>query len=409
MKTNTQDAAALDRSDPLRKYRGRFVFPEDARADHPTVYLTGNSLGLKVRGSDRRVNDRLQEWASLAVRGWHETDWMGVDRRLASSSARIVGAKPEEVCVSGTLTGNLHALLISFFRPTAGRSRVLMEHNPFPSDRYAVASQAGMHGLDPEHVVLEAAPIPGGRGILEMIERHGPEIAVVLIGGINYYSGEAFDVAEITRRGQAAGCLVGIDLAHAAGNISLELHDWGVDFAAWCGYKYLNGGPGAPAGLFVHERHHNTDRPRLAGWWGHDASTRFAMPPGYVPEAGAAGWQTSTPPILGLAPLEASLALFDEVGIDAVVRKSRKLTGFLESLLASRLPDSVEILTPQSRGAQLSLSVRGGHDVFERLSALQVVCDWREPDVIRVAPAPLYNSFQEMEVFVDRLGEALRT
>ena len=346
----------------------------------------------------------MRQWEEEAVEAWHDADWMEIDRTLAARSARVVGAHAHEVAVGGTLTGNLHVLMASFFRPAGDRTKILMEAGAFPSDRYAAAGQLGWHGLDPASHLLEA---PDTESLLSAIEKKGQEIALVLLAGINYYDGRCFDMAAITRAAQARGAVMGLDLAHAAGNVPLRLHEWGPDFAAWCGYKYLNGGPGAPAGLFVHERHHDTSRPRLAGWWGHDLDTRFAMPARFKPAAGAAGWQISTPPVLGLAPLEASLAMFDEAGMDRIARKSAELTGFLETELGERLAGRVEILTPAARGAQLSLRVAGGKAVFERLGELGVVCDWREPDVIRVAPAPLYNRFSEMIAFVDRLEQAL--
>jgi kynureninase len=397
-------AVALDRSDRLSPVRDRFLYPTgpDGR---PVVYLAGNSLGLQLKSVREASNQRLTEWAEDAVNAWHQTDWMLVENRLAESSARIVGALPSEVAVAGTLTGNLHALMASFYRPAGGRRIILMEHNPFPSDRYAAGSQARWHGLDPDDTVIVA---PSGRGdaaLLEIIERSGPEIALVLLAGVNYYDGKAYDIESITRVARARGVTVGLDLAHAAGNIPLALHDWNVDFAAWCGYKYLNGGPGAPAGLFVHERHHGA--PRLSGWWGHEPATRFAMPPGFVPASGAAGWKMSTPAILGLAPLQESLALFDEIGMESITAKSRQLTGFLEQLILKHLAGRLRVTTPARRGAQLSLSTEGGPAVFRRLSRAGVVCDWREPATIRVAPAPLYNTFSEMVTFVDRLEQAL--
>ncbi len=360
-----------------------------------------------MRSAQRAIEERLSEWAQRGVTGWRDAGWMTVEARLAKLSARIVGAAPAEVAVGGTLTGILHRLMTTFYRPSGSRKRILMENSPFPSDRYAAASQARLHGLDPGETII-IAPSPGSNaGLLDILERCGEEIALVLLGGVNYYDGVAYDVPRIVSAARASGCVVGLDLAHAAGNVPLCLHDWDVDFAAWCGYKYLNGGPGAPAAFFVHERHHGTGRPRLAGWWGHDPDSRFDMPPDFRPAMGAAGWQISTPSIIALAPLHESLTLFDQVGMEAIVAKSRRLTGYLDQLIRSRLDGRVEITTSAHRGAQLSLRLENGAAVFSRLATLGVICDWREPDTIRVAPAPLYNSFLEMVDFVDRLSDAI--
>lgn len=394
-------ARDLDKADPLSAWRGRFHYP-----DAPTtIYLTGNSLGLQPRSARAAVEARMAEWDSLGVRGWHETDWMTTERALATSMAGIVGARPDEVAVGGTLTGNLHHLMASFYRPADGPTRILMEADAFPSDQYAVASQVRWHGLNPD---VEVIAVPGDdEAFCRAIEEHGSTVALVLLAGINYYTGRVYDMRSIVTAARSAGAVVGLDLAHAAGNVELALHEWDVDFAAWCGYKYLNGGPGAPAAFFVHERHHTADTPRLAGWWGHDPTTRFQMPDRFSPAPGAAGWQISTPSILALAPLAASLAMFDELGMDRLVDRSQRITGFLARLVSERLAGAVEIVTPPERGAQLSLRVDGGRGTFERLSALGVVCDWREPDVIRAAPVPLYNTFGEMAEFVEMLLASL--
>ncbi|MFT4605856.1 MAG: kynureninase [Rhodothermales bacterium] len=396
-----QIAGHLDAADPLTAVRGRFHYPDPPT----TVYLTGNSLGLQPRSARAAIEARMAEWGALGVRGWHETDWMATERDLAASMAGIVGAMPSEVAVGGTLTGNLHNLMAGFYRPEGGRTRILMEADAFPSDQYAVASQVQWHGLDPASEVLA---VPGGDAALEQaIERHGSSIALVLLAGANYYTGRVYDMRSIAAATRQAGAVVGLDLAHAAGNVKLNLHNWDVDFAAWCGYKYLNGGPGAPAAFFVHERHHLATTPRLAGWWGHDPETRFRMPDQFSPAPGAAGWQISTPSILALAPLTASLALFDELGMERLSERSQRLTAFLAELVQERLAGSVEIVTPLARGAQLSLRVKGGRGTFDRLSARGVVCDWREPDVIRAAPVPLYNTFSELADFVEMLKGSL--
>lgn len=348
------------------------------------------------------------EWEEMAVNGWHHADWMRADGLIARRMARIVGARDHEVAVSGTLTGNLHMLMASFYKPAGARTKILMEGTCFPSDRYAASSQIAWHGLDPQEHLISPESTTSTEDILYTIEREGDRVALVLVAGLNYLSGEVLDMAAITGAARDAGCKVGLDLAHAAGNVPMQLHDWEVDFAAWCGYKYLNGGPGAPGAFFVHEDHHHDDLDRLAGWWGHNLESRFQMPPEFAPSKGAAGWLTSTPPVLGLAPLEASTALFEEVGMERLTEKSTRLTAYLDALVRLRLPGDVEIVTPASRGAQLSLRVSGGRRVFENLQTLGVICDWREPDIIRVAPAPFYNSFGDLIQFADRLQEAIR-
>ncbi|MBO6576546.1 MAG: kynureninase [Rhodothermales bacterium] len=400
MDLTLESAYELDAGDALWRQRARFLRPGD-----DVIYLAGNSLGLQPRGARALLDHRLREWGEAAVLAWHDSDWMEVEDAVAASMARIVGARPHEVAVTGTLTVNLHLLMASFYRPAGTRTAILMEPDAFPSDQYAAAGQAAWHGLTPsEHVLTAEAGTD--EGLIEALDRFGDRIALVLLSGVNYYTGRVFDMQRVTEHARAAGCLVGLDLAHAAGNVPLYLHDWDVDFAAWCGYKYLNGGPGAPAALFVHERHHTADLPRLAGWWGHDPASRFQMPDRFLPARGASGWQVSTPSVLALAPLQASMAMFDEVGMPALLEKSRKLTGFLSELIVHKSP-AVEIITPQARGAQLSLKVPGGRATFDALRALGVVCDWREPDVIRVAPTPFYNGFAEMVRFVDRLERAL--
>ncbi|HUO81751.1 MAG TPA: kynureninase, partial [Gammaproteobacteria bacterium] len=328
-------------------------------------------------------------------------------------AAALVGAEPLEVVHMNTLTVNLHLLMVSFYRPDPGRYRILIEKPAFPSDRYAAESQVRFHGFDPAEALIEIGPRDGEHyirddDIIELIEREGRSIALVLLPGVQYYSGQLFDLLAIARTARAQGCVVGLDLAHAAGNVPLRLHDWNVDFAAWCNYKYLNAGPGAVAACFVHARHaRRFDLPRFAGWWGHDKATRFQMGPEFSPMAGAEGWQISNPPILSLAPLIASLEIFQRAGLDALREKSRALTGFLEYLLRARLAERVDILTPRdpaSRGCQLSLRCRGGRSLHGALEHNGIVGDWREPDVIRVAPVPSYNTFGEVFRFVETLG-----
>lgn len=404
-------AAAADAADPLRRFRAQFYMPRFG--DVEQAYFVGNSLGLQPRGARAQVEDVLDKWAMEAVEGHFRgnSQWMTYHALLSAQLAEVVGAQRDEVIAMNSLTANLHFLMVGFYRPTAERPAILMEAGAFPSDRYALESQVRFHGFDPATDLIEVQP--GADGLFGMdaiaaaIEQHGHRLALVLWPGVQYRTGEAFDLAEITRLGHAAGAVVGFDLAHAVGNLPLQLHDSNADFAVWCHYKYLNSGPGAVAGAFVHARHATTDRPRFAGWWGHDQATRFQMGPDFQPTPGADGWQLSNPPILGLAPLRASLDLFTEAGMPALRAKSERLTGYLESLIRSRLDDVLDIVTPSEparRGAQLSLRVRGGRArgraLFEDLAANGVLGDWREPDVIRISPAPLYNSHADVLRFV---------
>ena len=406
-------AEAFDRTDTLGSYRYRFHIPkhEDGAEE---IYFCGNSLGLQPKSTPSYVKEVLDAWARLGVRGHFEGahPWLPYHEFATEKLARLVGALPVEVAAMNSLTVNLHLLMVSFYRPTPERHKILIEEHAFPSDRYAMASQIAFHGFDPEESLIEVKPRPGETilrtgDLLELIEREGDGIALILWPGVQFYTGQAFALDEIVEAGHKKGCVVGFDLAHAAGNLVLKLHDWNADFAVWCSYKYLNAGPGAVAGCFVHERHaQRFDLPRFAGWWGHDKSTRFVMPPRFSPLPGAEGWQLSNPPILSLAPLLASLDLFDQAGMTALRAKSEALTGYLEHLIRERCGDQVAILTPPEpaeRGCQLSLRLKDGKRVFERLSASGIVCDWREPDVIRAAPVPLYNRYTEAFDFVDRL------
>jgi kynureninase len=412
-------ARARDAADGLARLRGQFAQPRAADGT-PLVYLCGHSLGLQPLAARQRINEELDDWAALGVRG-HESarrPWIPYHELLTGSLATLAGALPGEVVAMNSLTVNLHLMLASFYRPQGERTRILIEANAFPSDRHAVASQIGWHGLDPALALLELAPVSGNPQITtEQIEfflqQRGAEVALVLWPGTQYLSGQVFDLGRIAAAAHKAGCVVGFDLAHSIGNVGLHLHDSGADFAVWCSYKYLNGGPGAIGGCFVHERHgRSTTLPRLAGWWGHDPATRFAMGPAFNPASGADGWQISNPPILSAAPLLASLELFDLAGFAHLRAKSVALTGYLAYLLAA-LP--LEILTPedaQARGCQLSLRMGrdAGHGraVFEHLQRAGMVCDWREPDVIRAAPVPLYNSFEDVFRFATALETALR-
>jgi kynureninase len=407
-------AERLDTEDTLAGFRKRFAIPKTPDGGDQ-LYFCGNSLGLMPLTAEDAVLEVLRDWKSRAVAAHFDSEhpWMPYHEFLRKPLARLVGARPREVVAMNSLTVNLHLMMVSFFRPTNTRHRIVIEKGAFPSDRYAVVSQLHFHGLDPETSLVELAPEDGSAvfaaGEVEAwLRENGEDVALVLWPGVQYYSGEAFDLASITRAALDAGATIGFDLAHAAGNLELNLHDSGCDFAVWCSYKYMNGGPGAVAGCFVHDRHEGAGLPRFAGWWGHDRETRFRMGPDFVPAPGADAWQLSNPPILAMAPVRASLAVFDEAGMSALHAKSRRMTAYARFLLTRRLPESVEILTPSDadrHGCQLSLRLRGGNgrDVFRRLEAGGVVCDWREPDVIRVAPVPLYNRFTEVRSFVDQL------
>ena len=410
-------AAHLDATDPLAAFRQEFHLPAGPNGQ-PCAYFCGNSLGLMPKAARAAAEQEFDSWERLGVEGHFQAPsfWMHYHDTLTEASARLVGALPLEVVVMNNLTVNLHLLLVSFYRPTATRYKILMEGGAFPSDQYAIESQARMHGLDPAEAIVELVPRPGEytlrtEDIEAKIAELGNSLATILIGGVNYYTGQAFDMAVITRAGHAVGAYVGFDLAHAAGNLALHLHDWDVDFACWCTYKYLNSGPGGTSGVFVHERFaHRPDLVRLAGWWGHDASVRFQMKKGFRPMAGAAGWQLSNAQIFPMAIHRASLALVERAGgMAALRRKSEQLTGRLEShILNLGLPTSqLEIITPADpaqRGCQLSVLVhQRGRELFDFLAAQGIIADWREPNVIRLAPVPLYNSFED----VDRVGEAL--
>jgi kynureninase len=404
------DARSRDAADPLHAFRDEFLIPAatDPSLDpHAQLYFAGNSLGLQPRGVREALLTELDDWARLGVEahfhGRHP--WMPYHEEVRGHLAEIAGALPSEVVAMNSLTVNLHLMLVSFYRPTAERNAILIESGAFPSDHHAMESQIRYHGLDPATTLIEldGDPDTGLIGI-EAIERtlaeHGSRIALVLWPGVQYRTGEAFDLATIAKLAHAHGCAVGFDLAHAAGNLPLALHDSAADFAVWCSYKYLNSGPGAVAGCFVHERHAHADVPRFAGWWGHEQKTRFRMGPEFVPTPGADGWQLSNPPILALAPLRASLDVFHRAGIGRLRDKSVQLTAYLASLIRTRLSGALEIVTPADpmrRGCQLSLRVVGGRArgraLFEHLQSRGIIGDWREPDVIRVAPTPLYNRY----------------
>lgn len=415
-------ARIQDQHDPLAALRERFLIPRHKQQD--SIYFCGNSLGLQPKSTRSYLDAELTKWADYAVDGhFHvEERWYDYHKLLKPSLARIVGAREEEVVVMNNLSSNLHFMMVSFYQPKGRRFKILMEAGAFPSDQYAVESQVRFHGYAPEEAVVEIAPRQGEHtlrteDILSAIEQHQDELALVLFAGIQYYTGQLFDLQAITQAGQAAGAYVGFDLAHAVGNVPLRLHDWGPDFAVWCSYKYLNSGPGSNGGVFVHERHAEaSELPRFAGWWGHDEKERFLMKKGFKPQYGADGWQVANSNILPLAAQRASLALFDEAGgMQALRSKSLALTGYLEYLLKEHVSTAearVEIITPsepEARGCQLSLFVhQGGRPLFDRISQAGVIGDWREPNVIRVAPTPLYNTFTDVYTFARLLQEALQ-
>jgi len=407
-------AEVADREDPVRDFRERFYFPQSSN-EMDIVYFTGNSLGLQPKTARGYVEQEMDDWARLAVEGHIHAKhpWLPYHEFLTNQMAKIIGANPIETVVMNSLTVNLHLLMVSFFKPDGERRKIVIEKGAFPSDQYAVESQIRCHGMDPRECLIELTPREGEstlrtEDIVEMIDREGDSIALILLGGVNYYTGQAFDMKTITEAGHKQGCVLAFDCAHAAGNLELKLHDWNVDFAAWCSYKYLNAGPGAIAGIFVHERHARSfELPRFAGWWGHDKETRFLMGPEFKPLAGAEGWQVSNPPIFQLAALRASLEIFDDATIPALREKSEQLTGFLEKLLIDIGDERISVITPrdpQQRGCQLSIRVKNAdRSLHEKIVARGVYADWREPDVIRVAPAPLYNSFEDVYRFTDIL------
>jgi len=410
-------ALAEDARCALAGFRDEFHVPRHGNGE--VAYFCGNSLGLQPRAARAAVVDELDHWAAQAVEGHFKgrLRWMDYHEFVRDDLATLVDAQPGEVVAMNSLSVNLHLLMVSFYRPTPERPAILIEKGAFPSDRYAVESQIRLHGFDPASALIELeGDEPDGTlsedAILRALDEHGPRIALVLLPGVQYLTGQALDLRAITERAHRRGCVVGFDLAHAVGNLDLHLHDSHCDFAVWCSYKYLNSGPGAVAGAFVHERHAHSPRPRMAGWWGHDKTTRFHMGPEFVPTAGADGWQLSNPPILALAPLRVSLDIFRRAGNARLRAKSEALTGYLEWLIRDQLSDVLDIVTPRDprrRGCQLSLRVRGprdtGRSLFDHLHAAGIVVDWREPDVIRAAPTPLYNRFVDCLRLVGAIRE----
>jgi len=415
--THLESPQALDIEDALKSFRKRFHHPKD-KSENSFVYLCGNSLGLQPVTAEQYVLDELEAWKRLGVDGHLQAKrpWLPYHEFLTSYSAELVGALDTEVVVMNALTVNIHLLMASFYRPKGKRKKILIENQAFPSDQYAVQSQLKFHGLHPDENLLILKPDNGEHismsDVITCLDKHGEEIALVFLGGVNYYTGQALDMASITEKARNCGCRVGFDLAHAVGNLKMNLHEWGVDFAAWCGYKYLNGGPGAPSGAFIHERYlGRIDLPRFEGWWGHEKSSRFQMPKDFKPLNTAEAWQISNPPILSMAALLASLGIFHEAGMSQLRQKSEKLTSYLEFLLKSELKDHITIITPVSvkgRGCQLSIRLNNPNiNIIDILHEKGVVCDWRDPDVLRVAPVPLYNTFDDCYQFVHILKEIL--
>jgi len=412
-------ARHMDAQDSLKHFREKFYIPKQ-EAGEDVLYFTGNSLGLQPKATRNYIEQELKDWETFGVEGhFHaKNPWMPYHEFVTDGLAKIVGAKKSEVVAMNSLTANLHFLMVSFYRPTKERYKIIIEADAFPSDKYAVKSQISFHGFDVKNSLIELKPRENEttlrtEDILKTIEENSDSLALVLLGGVNYYTGQKFDFETITQAGQNAGATVGFDLAHAAGNVELRLHDWNADFAAWCSYKYLNSGPGGIAGIFVHERHHeNANLPRFAGWWGHEKETRFLMDDEFVPIKSAESWQLSNPPIFQLAALKASLDIFEEAGMKNLIEKSKKLTSYLEFLLSEIETDRIEIITPTNeneRGCQLSIRGKNADkNLFKAISEKGVIADWREPDVIRVAPVPLYNSFTDCWKFVEILKNCLQ-
>lgn len=406
-------AQQLDKEDKLAHFRNEFYMPK--KDGKPMIYLCGNSLGLQPKNARAAIEQELTDWADLGVEGHFagKNPWMYYHHFLTEKAAKVVGAKPSEVVIMNNLTANLHLMMVSFYRPTKTRYKIMMEGTAFPSDMYAMETQARFHGLNPDDTIIELKPREGEytlrtEDIIAKINEHKDDLAIVMMGGVNYYTGQAYDMPAIAKAGHAVGANVGFDCAHAAGNINLKLHDWDVDFAVWCTYKYLNSGPGGTSGVFVHERHgNNPDLVRFAGWWGHDEKERFQMKKGFKPMEGAAGWQLSNAQIFPMAIHKASLELFDLAGIENLRAKSETLTAYLEFIL-NDYTAYLTVITPKTvadRGCQLSIIVKeDGKKLFDYLEANGIMPDWREPDVIRMSPVPMYNSFED----VYRIGEALK-
>ena len=413
-------AKQQDNLDELSRYRQQFHIPKDSNGNE-LIYLCGNSLGLQPKSTKDYINQELKDWANLGVEGHTEAKnpWMPYHEFLTESTANLVGAKPIEVVTMNSLTANLHFMMVSFYQPTKERYKILIESDAFPSDKYAVESQLRHHGFDDKEGLIlwkprENEELLRYEDLEQILESYGNEIALIMIGGVNYYTGQFFDLKRITELGHSYGCKVGFDCAHGAGNVNLDLHNSGADFAVWCTYKYLNSGPGSLSGCFVHERHaHDKDLNRFTGWWSHNKQTRFNMRHEFDVLPGAEGWQLSNPPILSMAAIKASLDMFNEVGMEQLTKKSKKLTGYFEFLLKELGEDVIRIITPENpdeRGCQLSIQVlNADKNLHDKLTEAGVISDWREPDVIRCAPVPLYNSFEDVFLMVEKMKVILKS
>ena len=411
-------AKKQDKLDELSSYRAQFHIPKD-KDGNELIYLCGNSLGLQPKSTKAYINQELEDWANLGVEGHTDAKnpWLPYHEFLAEATAKLVGAKPIEVVTMNSLTANLHFMMASFYQPTKERYKILIESDAFPSDKYAVESQLRHHGFDDKEGLILWKPRKGEEllryeDLETILEAHGNEIALIMVGGVNYYTGQFFDFKRITDLGHSYGCKVGFDCAHGAGNVDLDLHNSGADFAVWCTYKYMNSGPGSLSGCFVHERHaHDKDLNRFTGWWSHNKDTRFNMRHEFDVLPGAEGWQLSNPPILSMAAIKASLDMFNDVGFDKILKKSKKLTGYFEFLLKQLGEDTIRIITPENpdeRGCQLSIQVlKADKSLHDKLTEAGVISDWREPDVIRCAPIPLYNSFEDVYLMVEKMKEIL--
>ena len=424
----TEDfALEADENDPLKSFRDKFYIPQQTGYD--VVYFCGNSLGLQPKNLGKYIQAELEIWANLGVEGHFNTgestlpggqeitagNWFAYHEQFAEPLAKIVGALPSEVVVMNQLTVNLQLLLTSFYRPTKERFKIICEKKPFPSDDYALESQVRLHGFNPEEAIIEVDYSEGyyiaTQKIIDAINTHGPQLALVMIGGVNYYTGQLYNMSAITTAAHSVGAFAGYDLAHAAGNVELNLHNWGADFACWCSYKYMNSGPGGVAGAFVHQKHHASNLPRLAGWWGHKKEERFKMEKGFQPIESAEGWQLSNAPILSMAAHKAAIDIFDDAGMQNLIAKSKALTGYLEFCLNEINKGTFKIITPANpaeRGCQLSLLFNeNGRKVFDKLTQSGIIADWRNPNVIRIAPVPLYNSFTDVYRFAQTVKEAI--
>lgn len=411
-------AQEQDRADELREYRDKFYFPTGKNGEKK-LYFTGNSLGLQPKTTRDYIGQELDDWATHGVEGHHDAKnpWLPYHEFVTEQLARVVGAKPEEVVAMNSLTANLHFLMVSFYRPEGKKKKIVIEYDAFPSDVYAVKSQIEFHGGNPDTDLIYLKARDGEHtvrqeDIEDLLNNKADEIALIMLGGVNYYTGQLFDMKRITEVAHKNNIIAGFDLAHGAGNIHLKLNEWNVDFAAWCSYKYLNSGPGGIAGVYVNERHLTTDIPRFEGWWGQNKQTRFLMEREFDPINTAEAWQLSNPPIFQLAALRASLDMFDEVGMEKLNKKTAKLTGYLEELVLSLGDDVIEVITPSDksqRGCQLSIRVKNADKgLFDKVTERNVIADWREPDVIRVAPVPMYNSFEDCYRFYAILKELVK-